>query len=163
MRLLLARHAQAVNQSEWVRSDEARYLTETGRQQALTAGTLLGQAGEQPSRVLASPLTRAVQTAELLAQGLGYRGVIESTAGLEPGARLSLFLDALASAPPDDVVLAVGHEPHMSEWSAALLGVRTPPRPYRPGTVLVLDFDGVPEPGQATVSLHVGGEGLERL
>lgn len=163
MRLLLARHAKAVSDGDWVSSDEARHLKRVGRQHAIDAGQVLGSAGEVLDAVLTSPLTRTVQTAELMARGLGWEGVIASCAPLEPGGRLSRFLDALASFGDDARVLAVGHEPQMSEWCAKLLGVPTPPRVYHPGTVLVLEFPGVAEPGKGRAVLHFGREGLETL
>lgn len=163
MRLLLARHAKAVSDGQWVSGDEARHLKLAGRQHAIEAGRALGAAGEKLDAVLTSPLTRTVQTAELMARGLGWEGIIESCAPLEPGGRLSRFIDALASFPADACVLAVGHEPQMSEWCARLLGEHSPPRAYHPGTVLVITFPGVAEPGKGRAVRHFGREGLESL
>lgn len=163
MRLILVRHAETVSEGGWVHSDAARYLTPAGRRHAREAGASLKQAGERPLLFLSSPLTRAVQTTELMAREFNDADVIETTAALEPGARLSTFVDALNEHGPDACIVAVGHEPQMSEWAARLLGVASAPRPYRPGTVLVLEFEGAAELGRARAVRHYGAEGLETL
>lgn len=163
MRLILMRHAQTISQGRWVRSDAARYLTAAGRRHARRAGASLSAAGEQPLLFLSSPLTRAVQTTELMAREMIDADVIETSAALEPGARLSTFIEALNELEADACIVAVGHEPQMSEWSAQLLGTPRPPRAYYPGTVLVLQFNGRAEPGRAKAVTHYGPDGLEAL
>lgn len=144
-------------------SDAARYLTPAGRRHARKAGASLKEAGENPQLILASPLTRTVQTAELMARELNDDDVVQTTSALHPGARLSTFIEALNELPSNACVVAVGHEPHMSDWAARLLGLAQPPRSYRPGTVLVLQFEGPVEPSRGKAVRHYGAHGLEEL
>ena len=66
--LLLARHAEAVYEDEWV-ADRGGSLTLLGRRQARELGESL--AGRRVAWVYASPMARAVQTAEIAAAVLG--------------------------------------------------------------------------------------------
>ena len=70
--------------------------------------------GVEPSLILTSPLIRAVQTAEILAETLGYIGPLLVREELGPGfdmQKLQALLNEFQSA--DEVVL-VGHEPDLS-------------------------------------------------
>lgn len=67
-RLFLARHGLAAYETELV-TDDGGSLTDEGRAQARALGGLL--AGEGVAAVWCSPLSRAVQTAELAAGTLG--------------------------------------------------------------------------------------------
>jgi probable phosphoglycerate mutase len=70
MKLILVRHAEAVAKGDnGVARDHDRPLTETGREQARRLGRAL--AGRTFTRVLASPLARAAETARLAGFGDG--------------------------------------------------------------------------------------------
>ena len=70
MRLYLMRHALAEETSENL-PDELRALTSKGRKRAQRVARWLRSHGERPDRVFASPLVRAVQTAEIVHGALG--------------------------------------------------------------------------------------------
>lgn len=70
--ILVARHGDASYVETWF-SDEGGWLTAAGRQQATTLAQAL--AGRRISRVWTSDVSRAVQTAEIVAHHLGV-GVI---------------------------------------------------------------------------------------
>jgi phosphohistidine phosphatase len=119
MKVLLARHAAAIDR-EPDGTDEERWLTEAGRAAARAAGAALRAAGHVPRVVVASPLVRAVQTAELMAAELGYRGAVEIASALAPDGsigRAAALLEARG-----ELVLAVGHEPSISALAGALAG-----------------------------------------
>ena len=73
MRVLLVRHGEAVSPD--VARDAERWLTERGRAithavaEALRPTVTVGH-------IFTSPLVRAVQTADLLASGLGFSGAL---------------------------------------------------------------------------------------
>ena len=69
--------------------------------------------------VLCSPLPRAVQTAELVANALDYIGVITSLRCLEPGAHPRVASSEIQSRGAS--VLVVSHEPTISNLGAFLL------------------------------------------
>ena len=65
MILLLLRHAHAGDPAKWAGDDDLRPLSERGRGQARRLGRLLASTGEAPDLLIASPRTRALETAEL--------------------------------------------------------------------------------------------------
>ena len=71
VKLILVRHAAAVERGGGVPEDY-RYLTPEGRIYfRKTAGTMAGR-GIAPDLILTSPLLRAVQTADILAEAIAY-------------------------------------------------------------------------------------------
>lgn len=74
--------------------------------------------------IIASPLIRTKQTAEILAQELKIKEIKEVQA-VQSGDFTS-FLQELRKYPEDKCILVVGHEPYLSEWSAKLCGLALP-------------------------------------
>lgn len=144
MQVLLMRHARAVDEGPRL-ADEQRFLTLEGRRTALAVGRRLGELGAAVDAVLTSPLVRAVQTAELASQSLGYAGAVESFFALAPGLPVRLVAEELAAH--GTCVLVVGHEPSISALGAFLASAPSFP-PLRPGQAVML------ERGQPRWSLH---------
>lgn len=123
MFLLLIRHALAADRDAARWPDDAdRPLLPKGRKAQRRMSRALLRAGLVPGRVLASPWTRAWQTARVLCRETG----LPKTAR-EPCEALAAppDLDALAAAVgepgPDEVIAVVGHEPWLAELAALLL------------------------------------------
>ncbi len=140
--LCLLRHAHAGDSTTWVGDDEVRPLTEKGRRQSERVGRLLAAAGHVPDAVLASPLARARETAEIVADVLGVSVRIEPRLG-EP---LDLAtLDAILDDAGDPQrPLVVGHDPDFSELVSELVGA---PIAMRKGTLARIDVQRPLEPG----------------
>ena len=119
MRIYLTRHGDAVPEED-AGSDRDRWLSARGREAALVLGRLLREQRIEPDLILCSPLPRAAQTAELLAQALDYIGVIRSLRSLEPAAQPRVAAAAIMEA--GGSVIVVGHEPAISSLGAFLLG-----------------------------------------
>ena len=85
MILYIMRHAEAVEVSETLQ-DEWRYLTEKGRATAQKVSSAITATGPKPRLTITSPLTRAVQTAEIAAQKACRRNVVVASTLLLPGA-----------------------------------------------------------------------------
>jgi phosphohistidine phosphatase len=148
VRLYLCRHAEAVDSAGDPPNDEERWLTDHGRQQAISVGRALHGQGIGFDQILTSRLVRAVQTAEGIAFALHQNRVIAVHRDLAPGGRLGKLLADLESlATPGSSVALVGHEPQMSEWGAKLLGRQALPLAFKKGAVLCIDWDGAPELG----------------
>ncbi|HET9991902.1 MAG TPA: phosphoglycerate mutase family protein [Kofleriaceae bacterium] len=119
MKIYLVRHGEAVPEDD-AGSDRDRWLNARGREAARVLGRLLRENGVEPDAIVCSPLPRAVQTAELLAQSLDYFGVMRSLRALEPSAQPRVAAgEVLASGLS---VIVVGHEPSISALGAHLLG-----------------------------------------
>ena len=120
MIVFLVRHAHAVDETR-DRDDAARHLTAEGRLAARALGLRLRWHDCTPSAIWTSPLTRAVMTAELVAQTLEWDGPIESMPALGPDGTSRELLIALRALDPDSAVLLVGHEPGLSTLGGSLI------------------------------------------
>jgi phosphohistidine phosphatase SixA len=97
-KLFLVRHADAGHRSAWPGSDQERPLSERGWRQANGLCRSLGEAA--PTRLLASPFTRCLQTLEPLGQQLGIEVEPEKRLAEGAGAQGALELAAeLADTP----------------------------------------------------------------
>ncbi len=138
--IILYRHAQA-EPSEGGRPDEERRLTAAGREAAADLGRLLKEHKRVPQRVLCSPATRAVQTAELCAASAQAPVALERLPELYTGG-LDHYIAAFADQPPElDRVMIVGHNPIIEEVIEHLAGTH---QRISSGRAAVLQFD-VPE------------------
>ncbi len=139
MRIYLCRHAHAVDEGPRL-DDDSRYLTTKGRQVARAVGTKLRERGVELDAVLTSPLVRAVQTAELVAERLGFLGEIEALPQLAPGIPSRLVA---AELPARGVSVGVfGHSPGISDLGAFLCSRPSFPG-LKPGHCAVIE-DGKP-------------------
>jgi phosphohistidine phosphatase len=120
MKIVFVRHAAAVDRTSGI-SEESRYLTPEGRVFfRKTARTMLKNSVD-PSVILSSPLIRAVQTADILAETLSFCSPLVLRNELQPGfgmLALAGLLDEYRSA--GELVL-VGHEPDLSTIISFLL------------------------------------------
>ncbi len=119
MKIYLVRHGDAVPEED-AGSDRDRWLSPRGREAARILGRLLREQRLDLDAIVCSPLPRAVQTAELLAQSLDYLGHIASWRCLEPSAHPRIASGQIAAAGAS--VLVVGHEPSISAIGAFLMG-----------------------------------------
>lgn len=118
MKLHLVRHAHAVSDAE----DPARPLSPKGRVAALAMGRWLrDHAAADLTEVWHSPLVRARETAELLAEGAHLKVRLREAAGLLPEDEVAAM--AIALGRHGDSVMIVGHEPHLGILTARLLGI----------------------------------------
>jgi len=118
VRVTLIRHAEAGDDAP---RDESRALTVRGRTDARRLGRALARRGVRFTLMITSPLVRAVQTAEIVAAEVGYRGRMSADDALEPEAAASGVVALLARLPGEKSVALVAHEPILSAVAAALL------------------------------------------
>jgi phosphohistidine phosphatase len=118
--LMLLRHAIAEDASP-SGSDEDRRLTGEGKRKLreVVAGM---RALELPvDLVLASPLRRAVETAEVVADGFGSAEDVVIAPALGPGAGSDAVFDALGDVGRPNGIVLVGHEPDLAGLASTLL------------------------------------------
>jgi len=121
MILYLMRHAEAVELMDGrVRCDADRHLTDKGRRQANRMGLLLKHLDVRIDRVFASPLARALETAEVVVDSAGWHVKIKTLDALKPGARTEAMWTALRDTGGESV-LAVGHLPSIATLAGSLL------------------------------------------
>ncbi len=146
MKVFLVRHADADAEIPEGLGDEARTLTIKSRASVRQHFTALKERLGAPTIVLTSPLTRCVQTSQILIQAMGYEGPLRSHRALLPDGPAGA-IDALLREHPDELLVLVGHQPSMGSITAHLLGLQAFPKPFAPGTVLGLELTSpsVPE------------------
>lgn len=139
MKLIIVRHAEAVERSPEV-SEEWRFLTGEGRVFfRKTARTML-EKGISPDLILTSPLIRAVQTADILAETLSYTGPLIATNKLAPGFDVTDLDDILTQHGSANELVLVGHEPDLSDLVASLLSLASNIK-FKKGTAVMLKLD----------------------
>src|SRR5689334_4638691 len=97
MDIYFLRHASAGDLKLPGEEDEKRPLDDKGAEQSRDVGRLLARLSVEPDVFVSSPLTRARQTAELVAKELDYGGEIVLADALRPGATYEQFKEFLAS------------------------------------------------------------------
>ena len=115
MELILWRHADADDTSP----DLDRELTDKGRKQAARVADWLNPRLPPDIRILVSPATRAVQTAQALGR---HYDVVSS---LEPGASAEDVLSAADWPDATCPVMIVGHQPTLGQVAMELLSGQT--------------------------------------
>lgn len=125
MKLYVARHHFAGDyRHDDPRAERLRSLTAAGRMQARAVGNALRGKGVRPTVVLASPLARTIQTADIYGEIL--RAPVEPSDSLVPHMPVSRFLQKLGERGMRRV-LVVGHHDNLSPAIAELLDGETAP------------------------------------
>jgi phosphohistidine phosphatase len=122
--LWLLRHADA--EPHGTRPDAERQLTERGQRQARVAGVAFARMGVLFGAIIASPKSRARETAELALAQMGEPQceLLELHALLAGGVQAREALELLSGMGADGPLLLVGHEPDLSGIVGELTGGR---------------------------------------
>ncbi len=149
MQLYLVRHGIAEDRGDGG-PDEARALTDEGMEKMREIGCALQALGCEPVRFLTSPLVRARETAQILAELLAPETELTICDGLAPGGAPPEVVRALGGERSD--ALLAGHLPGIAELAAYLLSGETDlDLVFRKGAVCCLSFADTPEAGLATL------------
>ena len=106
--------------------DAQRALTPVGQEKFTRAAAGIARllSGKAGLFLWSSPLVRARQTAEILAEQIGLSKPVRCTFLAEPS--WGNVVVALRALPADACVLLVGHEPMLSMWCEDLCGAHLP-------------------------------------
>ena len=141
MRLLIVRHAVAVERGTPGIADDDRPLTPEGEKKFKKAARGLACASPRPAAILSSPLPRAWRTAEIAAAAWGR--ITPEKTPLLLGGSLSDLAAALLPYDAEATIALVGHEPHLSGILAEVLGSRAAERlTFRKGSAALVDLPG---------------------
>lgn len=120
MKIYLLRHA-AAEPAEAGMKDSDRALTEDGQVKLKHVLKRAKAAGVAPAVILSSPLRRALETAQIAADSLGYRAKIVETAALVPNASPHDVWNEIRARRDEPSILLASHEPLMSSTLSLLL------------------------------------------
>jgi phosphohistidine phosphatase len=121
MEIYLLRHGIAEDGHPGM-SDSERALTREGRDKLRRILKRAQEAGVAPTLILSSPYRRALETAQIAAETLAYRGEVVRTPALVPNASPADTWEEIRSRRGEDAILLASHEPLMSSLLAYLLG-----------------------------------------
>jgi phosphohistidine phosphatase len=140
MIVYIMRHAEAVEGNDTLQ-DEWRYLNENGRSAVEKMSSSIAKIGRKPRLTITSPLTRAVQTAEIAAGNACRKNKVIACSLLLPGADISELIAYLKSCKDAKRVLLVGHEPQLGSLVATLLGEEDRAISLKKGACVALELD----------------------
>ena len=160
--LYLVRHGVAAERGEAWPDDSKRPLVQRGVVRLRQAAAALTRLNVTFDVILTSPLTRARQTADLLASGLGGRPPIHTVDSLSPGGSYAAFLDDLARHGRRSHIACVGHEPDLGQFTARLIGARAPIE-FKKGAICRIDVDTLPLSGPGHLRWFVTPRMLRRI
>jgi len=120
MEIYLVRHAEAIERAEGL-EDSTRWLSKKGRKVLQKAACRLRKKRVRPDLIITSPLTRAVQTAELLMAEVGNHAELIANGSLAPEATAEQVLELIRSHGKRARIMLVGHEPLLGQTAALLL------------------------------------------
>ena len=120
MILYFLRHANAGEKKKDPKKDELRGLDATGVGQCYQAARLFSRLEVVPDLIISSPLKRAMQTAAMVANEIGYDDRLRVEKSLRPEAHWEDFVQKLKSY-KTDVVIVVGHSPNLSQFLGRMI------------------------------------------
>lgn len=138
MRLFVVRHGRAGAAA----TDAERKLTRDGADGVRRVARRLAKMGERTDAILCSPLTRARETADILAAELGMPPVIVSPA-LASGSPVAAILGAIRENASRQALMIVGHNPEFGDLAVMLAG-KDGPLELAAGQVVCLNLPAGP-------------------
>ena len=149
MQLVVIRHAIAEDREAFAtsgRSDAERPLTAEGVRKMRRTARGLHHVVPAIDVLVASPLTRANETAEILRREYDIE-CIDTADVLQPDVALDDVVSWMAKYTAG-VVAVVGHEPQLGRLVTYLVsGADTPGVELKKGGASMIEFDGKPTPG----------------
>jgi phosphohistidine phosphatase len=146
MQIYLLRHGIAEDAGPG-RPDSERALTSEGREKLRRVLKRVRIADVSPDVILSSPYRRAVETAEVAADVLGYKGKVVRTRALVSEASPSEVWGEIRSRKDERSILLASHEPLMSSTVAFLLGSPALQVDMKKAALVRIDCDSLgPEP-----------------
>src|SRR5436853_2016192 len=118
MRLYFLRHGEA-DWPNWDRPDDDRPLTEKGRKEMRKVAKFVRALDVPLEEIVSSPLPRAYQTAEIMAERFSLQ--VREDELLGHGFSVSALKEILDKHPVDTLMI-VGHEPSFTEVIGELTG-----------------------------------------
>lgn len=121
MTLYFLRHASAGKRLPNRGKDEHRPLDEEGILQARYMGRMLAALDLQVEQIISSPLTRALETASLVASEVAHEPPVRVDEALRPGSDYARFQEMLSRYRKCDSIIVVGHNPEESEFLSRIV------------------------------------------
>jgi phosphohistidine phosphatase len=146
VQIYLLRHGIAENAPHG-KPDAERALTDEGREKLRRVLGRARAADVVPSLILSSPYRRAMETADVAVEVLGYQGKVVKTRALVPEASPFDTWEEIRKRPDESAILLASHEPLMSTLAAFLLASPALSVDMKKAALVRIDCDRLgPEP-----------------
>ena len=143
MKIYILRHGIAED-GHAGQPDSDRALTPEGKKKLKNILHVAHQAEVAPTLILTSPYRRALQTAQIAAEILGYKGELLRTKSLEPHSSPDAVWDEIRVHKDQSQILLAGHEPLFSRLTAYVLGVPDLQIDFKKGAIACVELDRFP-------------------
>jgi phosphohistidine phosphatase len=140
MKIYILRHGIAEDEHPG-QPDSGRALTAEGKKKLRSVLGVAKAAGVEPSLILSSPYKRAIQTAQLAAEVLNYKGELLETRTLEPGSNPQSVWEEIRTHKDESAILLSGHEPLFGKLAAYLLNCPSLQIDFKKGALLHVEID----------------------
>ena len=160
--IYLVRHGLAAERGAAWPDDGKRPLVPRGVERLREETAALKAMAITFDAILTSPLTRAKQTADVLAAGLSPHPSVQIIASLAPGGSYAAFLADLGKHSKRSHVACVGHEPDLGQLAARLIGAKRAIE-FKKGAICRIDLDALPQGGPGHLRWFVTPRMLRRI
>ncbi|MCX7818337.1 MAG: phosphohistidine phosphatase SixA [Kiritimatiellae bacterium] len=162
MRIVFMRHGIAVDGAA-AASDELRPLTEEGRERVRKVARGLRTLDCRPRIIVSSPLVRARETAEIVAELLAPKVEVQELDSLRPGGNFAEFMSWVEQQDAEEI-LAVGHMPDIAEFAQRCLTGRVLfSMTFKKAAACLIEFDGEPAAGRGCLEWLIQPGALRQL
>lgn len=162
LELYLIRHGIAAARGDDYPDDSKRPLTGNGITRLKREAKALEALGVAFDQIIASPLTRTKQTADILAESMKSKPPIATIDALAPAGTPSAVVQELAKYSRKASIALVGHEPNLGELAAKLIGARLPIE-FKKGAICRIDFEVLPPKGVGRLRWFMPPKVLRKL
>ena len=162
LELYLIRHGVAADRGSDYPDDSKRPLTSDGISRLRKSAKALAELDVDFDQIIASPLVRTKQTADIFAQALPSNPSVVLSDSLAPAGTPSAVFQELGKHMRRARIALVGHEPNLGELAARLIGARTPIE-FKKGAICRIDFEVFPPKGTGALRWFVTPKMLRRL
>ncbi|MFL6299634.1 MAG: phosphohistidine phosphatase SixA [Terriglobales bacterium] len=118
MIIYFLRHASAGESLDDPKKDEARGLDKEGIRQCTYIGKALAALNVTVDMIATSPLKRALQTASLVGNEIGFEGKMHKEDALRPEGTFNQFAEMMEKYRNHEAIMIVGHNPSESTFFA---------------------------------------------
>ncbi len=162
MRIVFMRHGIA-EEAGAATPDELRRLTDEGRDRVRKVAEGLRELDCRPRLIASSPLVRARETAEIVAEVLAPKLEVQELDCLRPGGNFAEFMNWVEHQDVEEM-LVVGHMPDIAEFAQRCLTGRVLfSMAFKKAACCLIEFEGEPAAGRGCLEWLIQPGALRRL
>ena len=151
----MLRHGDAVPRGTPGYPNDDRPLTEDGIKKLTESAKGIASLADNFDAIVSSPLVRALETAKITAESVGYGNDIDTTEYMVPGNPMRSLFNFLRDYNDKVKLLLVGHEPHLGYLASYLLGIEEHAIEFKKGGMCRIDIEGFPPKKKGKLIWHL--------